>query len=70
VRPIPPGPAFIPWHIGCAFIAWYDVGQSATVVGGRPIVGGRYVVPPDYIWSPGTDSTMAGWVRPKGGAMP
>ena len=47
---LPPGPAFIPCASDAPPWLWHP---------------GR-VIPPGYLWSPATDSTMAGWVRPMG----
>jgi hypothetical protein len=69
--PMPPGPAFIPWSPPprwsyptpprWSYPIWYRDGDANGVTF-RPFPAG-------YIWSPPTESTMAGWVRPKGGAL-
>ena len=67
---LPPGPAFISAARLGIGLAWYD--------GSRPDIDWpgedeewmkeHCHVPYDYIWSPATDHTMAGWVRPSGRA--
>jgi hypothetical protein len=53
---IPRGPAFIPWNEDrCDWSADFIRWWRET--------------PEGYIWSPATESTMAGWVRPNGGRM-
>jgi hypothetical protein len=49
---LPPGPAFIP-------------AQDDEMDDCEDCRDCRRV-PPGYLWSPGTESTMAGWVRPLG----
>ena len=65
VKPLPPGPAFIPypphkWHFN----------EDAVAVQEPTVIRRVKSVPDGYIWQPATDHTMAGWVRPKGGALP
>jgi len=61
---IPPGPAFIaaPYCAACSAMGMLHCSDPINCGGSPPMRG--------YIWSPATESTMAGWVRPNGGPLP